>query len=52
MRPTPLTQDELLGLFKGETVGRDVAHPATSQEDMRGGVAVDKPSLEVVYDAV
>ena len=52
MRPTPLTQDGLLGLFKGETVGRDVKLEPASQEDMRGGVSVEKPSLEVVYDAV
>jgi chlorophyllide a reductase subunit X len=52
MRPTPLTQDGLLGLFKGETVGRDVKLEPASQEDMRGGVTVDKPSLEVVYDTV
>jgi chlorophyllide a reductase subunit X len=52
MRPTPLTQDGLLGLFKGETVGRDVKLEPASQEDMRGGVAVEKASLEVVYDAV
>ena len=52
MRPTPLTQDGLLGLFKGETVGRDVKLIPASQEDMRGGVTVEKSSLEVVYDAV
>ena len=52
MRPTPLTQDGLLGLFKGETVGRDVKLEPASQEDMRGGVTIDKPSLEVVYDTV
>jgi chlorophyllide a reductase subunit X len=52
MRPTPLTQDGLLGLFKGEAVGRNVKLIPASQEDMRGGVSVEKPSLEVVYDAV
>ncbi|MFO1160352.1 MAG: chlorophyllide a reductase iron protein subunit X [Reyranellaceae bacterium] len=52
MRPTPLTQDGLLGLFKGETVGRDVRLEPATQEDMRGGVVVEKPSLEVVYDTV
>ena len=52
MRPTPLTQDGLLGLFKGDTVGRDVKLEPASQEDMRGGVTVEKPSLEVVYDTV
>jgi chlorophyllide a reductase subunit X len=48
----PLTQDGLLGLFKGEAVGRNVKLIPASQEDMRGGVSVEKPSLEVVYDAV
>jgi hypothetical protein len=38
MRPTPLTQDGLLGLFKGEAVGRNVKLIPASQEDMRGGV--------------
>ena len=52
MRPTPLTQDGLLGLFKGEAVGRNVKLIPASQADMRGGVSVEKPSLEVVYDAV
>ena len=52
MRPTPLTQDGLLGLFKGEAVGRNVKLIPASQEDMRGGVTVEKSSLEVVYDAV
>ncbi|MCA0303944.1 MAG: chlorophyllide a reductase iron protein subunit X [Proteobacteria bacterium] len=52
MRPTPLTQDGLLGLFASDTVGRDVKLEPASQEDMRGGVTVEKPSLEVVYDTV
>jgi 3,8-divinyl chlorophyllide a/chlorophyllide a reductase subunit X len=52
MRPTPLTHDSLLGLFKGEAVGRDVVLQPASAEDMCGGVIVEKPSLEVVYDSV
>jgi len=48
--PTPLGQDGLLGLFKGEAVGRGVALEPASQEDVRGGKLVEKPSLEVVYD--
>jgi chlorophyllide a reductase subunit X len=52
VRPTPLDQDGLLGLFKPEdTGGNFVLKPAT-QADMRGGVYETKPSLEVVYDNV
>ena len=52
VHPKPLTQDQLLGLFKGEVVGRGVVLDPASQEDMRGGIAVEKPSLEVVYETV
>ena len=50
LRPTPLNQEGLLGLFKGDVVGRGVVLQPASQEDMRGGVLVAKPSLEVVYE--
>jgi chlorophyllide a reductase subunit X len=50
LRPTPLAQEGLLGLFKGDVVGRGVVLQPASQEDMRGGVIVAKPSLEVVYE--
>lgn len=51
VRPKPLTQDSLLGLFSSDTVGRDVVlQPATST-DMMGASAILRPSLEVVYDA-
>jgi chlorophyllide a reductase subunit X len=50
VRPTPLTQDGLLGLFKGEAVGRDVVLEPATFEDMCGTTQVRKPSLEVVYD--
>jgi chlorophyllide a reductase subunit X len=52
VRPSPLTQDGLLGLFKGETVGRGVVLQPASAADMMGGIVIEKPSLEVVYDAV
>jgi len=52
VRPKPLTQDDLLGLFKGEAVGRGVVLQPASLEDMCGGVVVEKQSLEVVYDTV
>ncbi len=52
VRPTPLDQDGLLGLFKPEdTGGNFVLKPAT-QADLRGGTYETKPSLEVVYDNV
>jgi 3,8-divinyl chlorophyllide a/chlorophyllide a reductase subunit X len=52
MRPKPLTQDGLLDLFKGEAVGRNVVLQPATAEDMCGGVIIEKPSLEVVYDSV
>ena len=50
--PTPLTQDGLLGLFSGESVGRDVVLVPATMEDMCGKAVVSKPSLEVIYDTV
>ena len=49
-RPNPLSQDGLLGLFKGETVGRDVVLDPATADDMCGEPAVAKPSLEVIYE--
>jgi chlorophyllide a reductase subunit X len=52
VRPKPLTQDGLLGLFSGDQTGAAyVLQPAT-QADMRGGTFVEARSLEVVYDTV
>ncbi len=48
--PKPLSQDELLGLFAGEDVGRDVILNPATPADMRGQQVVEIPSLEVVYD--
>ncbi len=50
-RPAPLTQDSLLGLFKGDAVGRHVVLEPATMEDMCGAALKPKPSLEVVYDA-
>jgi chlorophyllide a reductase subunit X len=51
LRPTPLTQDGLLGLFSSHATGRDyVLQPAT-EIDMRGKSETVRPSLEVIYDA-
>jgi chlorophyllide a reductase subunit X len=52
LRPKPLTQDALLGLFKGEAVGRNVVLEPASHEDMCGASLVEKATLEVVYDTV
>jgi chlorophyllide a reductase subunit X len=52
VRPKPLTQDELLGLFAGDVVGRNVVLEPATTFDMIGRNDVSKPSLEVVYDTV
>jgi chlorophyllide a reductase subunit X len=53
LRPRPLTQDGLLGLFKGEAVGRGVTLLPATMQDMGGMVAAAaRPSLEVVYEGV
>jgi chlorophyllide a reductase subunit X len=52
LRANPLTQDELLGLFASDAVGRDVVLEPATLEDMCGSATLDKPSLEVVYDDV
>jgi 3,8-divinyl chlorophyllide a/chlorophyllide a reductase subunit X len=51
-RPTPLGQEELLGLFSGDAVGRGVTLVPATVEDMCGKTVIDKPSLEVIYDTV
>ncbi|MFN8650900.1 MAG: chlorophyllide a reductase iron protein subunit X [Gemmatimonadales bacterium] len=51
-RPTPLSQDALLGLFSGDTVGRDVVLQPATMEDMCGKAEIRRESLEVVYDTV
>ena len=50
--PSPLDQDGLLGLFKGDAVGRDVVLEPVTQEDMRGRAVPVRTSLEVIYDEV
>jgi len=52
LRPKPLAHEELLGLFSGESVGRDVVLVPATDVDMRGKANVEKPSLEVIYDEV
>ncbi len=51
VRPTPLTQDGLLGLFSPDQTGAAYTLTPATQADMRGGVFAEKHSLEIVYDA-
>ena len=51
IRPTPLSHENLLNLFKGDAVGRGVVLEPATMEDMCADVAaLEKPSLEVVYE--
>ncbi|MBA4048738.1 MAG: chlorophyllide a reductase iron protein subunit X [Sphingomonas sp.] len=52
LRPAPLDQDGLLGLFSADVTGADFALKPASQADMRGVDFVAKPTLEIVYDKV
>ena len=52
VRPKPLTQDGLLGLFSSDVTGRDVVLEPATMEDMCGASVLNKPSLEVIYDEV
>jgi chlorophyllide a reductase subunit X len=51
VRPRPQTQDQLLGLFSSDSVGRNVVLQPATLADMIGSEQVVKPSLEVIYDA-
>jgi chlorophyllide a reductase subunit X len=48
--PRPLDQDALLGLFKGDAVGRDVVLEPATIEDMCGPQLKKKRSLEILYE--
>ncbi len=50
VRPKPQTQDELLGLFSADSVGRNVVLEPATLHDMVGRDETVRPSLEVVYD--
>ncbi len=50
VRPTPLSHDNLLGLFKGDAVGRDVVLEPATMADMCAATVLNKPSLEVIYE--
>jgi chlorophyllide a reductase subunit X len=50
VRPTPLTHEALLGLFKGDAVGRNVVLDPATLEDMCAASVLTRPSLEVIYE--
>ena len=50
LRPTALTQDELLELFDGSDTGAGVVLEPATDQDMRGKNAKPKENLEVIYD--
>jgi chlorophyllide a reductase subunit X len=52
IRPAPLDQDGLLGLFAPEETGAGFELVPATDADMRGKNAKPKKSLEVVYDDV
>jgi len=52
VRPKPMTQDELLGLFSADVVGRNVVLEPATVFDMVGKSEIIKETLEVVYDEV
>jgi chlorophyllide a reductase subunit X len=51
VRPKPLDQDALLGLFSAESVGRNVTLEPATIFDMCGKTETSRESLEVIYDA-
>ncbi|MEM7676952.1 MAG: chlorophyllide a reductase iron protein subunit X [Myxococcota bacterium] len=52
LHPHPLDEDGLLGLFKGEEVGRNVVLEPATIEDLCTGGRTKKRSLEIIYDDV
>ncbi|MDX8354644.1 chlorophyllide a reductase iron protein subunit X [Cognatiyoonia sp. IB215182] len=50
VRPAPLDQDGLLGLFDSKDTGADYELVPATDVDMRGKNAKPKESLEVIYD--
>ncbi len=49
-QPSPLTQDQLLELFDGDSVGRDVVLQPATLDELCSAEALNRPSLEVIYD--
>jgi chlorophyllide a reductase subunit X len=52
VRPTPLSHEDLLDLFKAEDVGSNVTLLPATLGDMCGSALLQKPSLEVIYEGV
>jgi 3,8-divinyl chlorophyllide a/chlorophyllide a reductase subunit X len=52
VRPRPLSQDTLLGLFSSDAVGRDVVLEPATIADMVGADSPEHKTLEVLYDEV
>ncbi len=50
VRPTPLSHENLLNLFKGDAVGRNVVLEPATEIDMCPATIVQKKSLEVIYE--
>ncbi|MEO0398652.1 MAG: chlorophyllide a reductase iron protein subunit X [Pseudomonadota bacterium] len=52
VRPTPLSQEGLLGLFAAKETGADVVLQPATLDDLCGPTTAQSKSLEVVYDEV
>ena len=50
VRPNPLTHENLLGLFKGDVVGRNVVLVPATEADMCPATVNTNASLEVIYE--
>jgi chlorophyllide a reductase subunit X len=50
VRPNPLTHENLLNLFKGDAVGRNVVLVPATEADMSPLTVSTKASLEVIYE--
>jgi len=50
VRPTPLSHENLLNLFKGDAVGRNVVLEPATEIDMCPATVIQKKSLEVIYE--
>ena len=50
LRPVSLSQDAVLELFDGSETGAGVVLEPATDRDMCGSLAVEKKSLEVIYD--
>lgn len=51
-QPNALSQDELLALFDGDAVGRNVVLQPATVDELCNVEALNRPSLEVIYDDV